>query len=104
LEKTGRLREAAGYIQKAYRLEPNNPFILDSMGWLAYKQGRFAESIRLLTAAFNGLRQEEIASHLMEVYLKANRKKEAGELLKLMKVLWPESETTTHFETMVNEK
>jgi tetratricopeptide (TPR) repeat protein len=104
LEKTGRLREAAGYIQKAYRIEPNNPFILDSMGWLAYKQGRFAESIRLLTAAFNGLRQEEIASHLMEVYLKANRKKEAGELLKLMKVLWPESETTTHFETMVNEK
>jgi tetratricopeptide (TPR) repeat protein len=104
LEKTNRIREAAGYIQKAYRLEPNNPFILDSMGWLAFKQGRFAESIRLLTAAFNGLRQEEIASHLMEVYLKANRRKEAGELLKLMKVLWPESETTTHFETQVNEK
>ncbi|MGL6041655.1 MAG: tetratricopeptide repeat protein, partial [Deefgea sp.] len=38
--RTDRLVEANTYLTKAMTKEPNNPVILDSMGWLRLKQGK----------------------------------------------------------------
>jgi uncharacterized protein HemY len=48
-------------------LKPDDPFVLDSMGWLQYRLGNNAESIRLLKRALDIRGDAEIAAHLGEV-------------------------------------
>lgn len=43
LERDERREDAARLIENAYRLEPNDENVIDSMGWLRYMQGRFAD-------------------------------------------------------------
>ena len=33
-DRTDRLKEAKEYVEKALKLSPDDPFILDSMGWV----------------------------------------------------------------------
>jgi tetratricopeptide (TPR) repeat protein len=42
-EKTDRLDEAKALIEKAVKLSPDDPFILDSLGWVYYRLGRSTE-------------------------------------------------------------
>ena len=39
-DRTKRLDEARRYIQRALAIDPDNPAILDSMGWVLHKTGR----------------------------------------------------------------
>ncbi len=66
-DRTSRLEEAETLIQKAYSLEPEDAAIIDSMGWIAYRMGRFEEARRYLEQAFLRDRNAEIAAHLGEV-------------------------------------
>ncbi|MBP7353317.1 MAG: tetratricopeptide repeat protein, partial [Comamonas sp.] len=59
--------EAKTLIQKALDLAPNDPFILDSLGWVEFQQGRKTEALAILEKAY-GLRNDvDIAAHLGEV-------------------------------------
>jgi tetratricopeptide (TPR) repeat protein len=64
---TDRLDEAEDLIHAAYALQPNEASIIDSMGWIAYRQGRFVESERYLREALARSPNPEIAAHLGEV-------------------------------------
>ena len=66
-DRTERYGEARKYIVKALALEPNDPFILDSMGWVEYRLGNLEEAIRYLRRAYELQPDPEIASHLGEV-------------------------------------
>jgi len=48
-------------------MTPNDYFILDSMGWILYRQGRLDESIEFLNKALSEKNDPEIAAHLGEV-------------------------------------
>jgi len=61
------LNEAEDYLQRAYRLLPTDAAVIDSLGWLYYRQGRIEESLKLLQKAHNILPDPEIAAHLGEV-------------------------------------
>jgi tetratricopeptide (TPR) repeat protein len=64
---TDRLDEAEHYINAAYAITPDEPSIIDSMGWLAYRQGRMQEAERYLRDALARDNNPEIAAHLGEV-------------------------------------
>lgn len=64
--RTDRHDEAYGLIQKALELKPNDPAIMDSMGWVLYKLGRNSEAIYYLRKAFELFPDPEVAAHLGE--------------------------------------
>lgn len=68
LEKTNRFDTARTLIEKAMSIKPDDPFITDSLGWLAFKSGDLDKAIQLLEKAFELDRDAEIAAHLGEVY------------------------------------
>lgn len=76
-DQTERYDEAEALIRQAYILQPNEASIIDSMGWVAYKQGRLAEAEEFLRRAWKLDRNPEIAAHLGEVLWMGGRKDEA---------------------------
>ena len=67
VDKGHRLDEAEVYLNKAISLLPEDPAIIDSLGWLKYRQGEYQQAIALLRKAFSKLVDPEIAAHLGEV-------------------------------------
>ena len=66
-DRNMRLPEARTLIEKALKLAPEDAFIIDSMGWVLYRQGQYKESIEYLQKAFTARPDAEIAAHLGEV-------------------------------------
>ncbi|MCI0510446.1 tetratricopeptide repeat protein [Chromohalobacter marismortui] len=77
----GRHREALPLIEKAYRLEPDSPAILDSLGWVYFHLGRAQEALPYLREAYRGQPGQEIAAHLAEVLAATGRHDQARELI-----------------------
>jgi len=63
-DRTERLSEARDYILKASRLLPDDPAILDSLGWVYYRLGQYQDAIKWLSKAFATMQDAEIAAHL----------------------------------------
>ncbi|MDD5216373.1 MAG: tetratricopeptide repeat protein [Methylococcales bacterium] len=72
-----RYREAEKYLQKAIKLQPNEPAIMDSFGWLQFKLGNHAQAAKYLQTAYEKLNSGEIAAHLCEVLWTMNKKEDA---------------------------
>ena len=62
-----RLNEARPLLEKAISLKPGDPFITDSLGWLAFREGQIDVARRLLQQAWDGRQDAEIGAHLGEV-------------------------------------
>jgi len=61
------LRRARRLIERAYAAAPKNPAILDSLGWVLFRQGHGAEAETYLRTAYLDDRGGDIAAHLGEV-------------------------------------
>lgn len=61
------LDEARRLIDRALELAPNDPFILDSKGWVLFRQGDGQGALDTLKQAFGVRPDPEIAAHLGEV-------------------------------------
>ncbi len=79
-DQTDRYHEALGYIERALELKPNNPAILDSMGWVQYRLGNHSESLRYLRRALELLPDPEVAAHLGEVLWVSGQQEEARQV------------------------
>jgi len=66
-DRNQRVDEAYGFIETALKLAPDDPFILDSMGWVLYRMGRNKEALDYLQRAFAMRPDPEIAAHLGEL-------------------------------------
>lgn len=75
--KTNRLEEAFILIKAALSLKPENPMILDSMGWVLFKLNKQEEALILLLKAFQTFPDSEVAAHLGEVLWALDKKDEA---------------------------
>lgn len=62
-----RLDEATTLIEKANQLAPEDPYILDSLGWVHFRKGEHAKAEEILRKAFSMRTDPEIAAHLGEV-------------------------------------
>ncbi|MBO9589241.1 tetratricopeptide repeat protein [Devosia sp.] len=72
------LDEALGMIEKAVEAQPQDGYVVDSLGWAFYKLGRINEAVETLERAVM-LRPNdaEINDHLGDAYWKAGRRLEA---------------------------
>ncbi len=66
-DQTERYEEAEALIRQAFILEPDQPAIVDSMGWIAFRLGRLAEAEEFLRRAWALEKNPEIGAHLGEV-------------------------------------
>lgn len=66
-DRTNRHQEALELLQQAMTLKPDDPFIMDSMGWLQYRLGNSGEAVKYLRRALEIRNDAEIAAHLGEV-------------------------------------
>ncbi len=65
--RTQRYEEAYALISQALALQPGEPAILDSMGWVLYRMNRTDEARDYLTRAYAAFPDPEVAAHLGEV-------------------------------------
>jgi tetratricopeptide (TPR) repeat protein len=79
-DRTDRLAEALPLLDKALSLAPEDPFILDSMGWAQYRAGNLTRAQEYLERAFKVRPDPEIAAHLGEVLWARGQRDEAGKL------------------------
>ncbi len=82
--KTFRFKEARKYLAKALSLRPDDAAILDSMGWLNYREGQYEQALVLLERAYKKTPEGEIAAHLGEALWMLGRQMEA-------RVIWQEA-------------
>ena len=75
-----KLQEAKRYIEIALSFEPNNHYILDSMGWIHFKLGNLEIASKFITKAFAINKDPEIAAHLGEILWAQGKKEEAREV------------------------
>jgi tetratricopeptide (TPR) repeat protein len=64
--KTDRFTEAEELIARALQLQPNEPAILDSMGWVKYRLGEYDQAVDYLRQAYAVFPDPEVAAHLGE--------------------------------------
>ena len=86
------LDEARTLIEKAHGIAPDDPAILDSMGWVAFRQGRLAEAERYLKRALEKFQDGEIAAHLGEVLWAQGRQEEAKKVWNAQLKAQPDSD------------
>jgi tetratricopeptide (TPR) repeat protein len=92
VEKTNRLSEATELLEKAIALSPEDPFILDSMGWLYYRKGNLDKALEFLERAWRIRQDPEIAAHLGEVLWMKGSRDEASRLWQTSLQSHPENE------------
>ena len=86
------LDEARTLIEKAHSLAPDDPAILDSMGWIAYRQARLADAEGYLRRAIEKFQDGEIAAHLGEVLWAQGRKVDARAVWQKQLAAQPDSD------------
>ncbi|MFT4824858.1 MAG: tetratricopeptide (TPR) repeat protein [Halioglobus sp.] len=93
--RTQRFEEAHFLISKALKLQPQEPAILDSMGWVLYRQGNYEEAIEFLTKAYTGYPDPEVAAHLGEVLWITGRTSQAKDVWRGALIKDPQHEILT---------
>ncbi|WP_020560291.1 tetratricopeptide repeat protein [Thiofilum flexile] len=78
---TQRYKEAQEMIQKAAKLNPEDPAIMDSLGWVAFKLNELESAETELRKAFKLLPDAEVGSHLAQVLHARGKTEEAKKLL-----------------------
>ncbi len=76
-DRTDRHQEAYRLIRRALDLEPDDPAIQDSMGWVYFNLGQAERALPYLEKALAGEDNPEIAAHVGEVLLYLGREEEA---------------------------
>lgn len=76
-DRTDRLDAAQALIERALQLRPDDPAILDSMGWVLFRKGQPEQAEAYLRRALAQGFDAEIAAHLGEVLWTLGRKDEA---------------------------
>lgn len=79
-DKTDRYSEALALIQKALVISPNDPFYLDSLGWVYYRMGKLEAAALYLKQAIAIQDDPEFVAHLGEVLWQQNKHEQAKQL------------------------
>ena len=90
--RTRRHAEAYRLIRQALELAPDSPAIIDSMGWVLYRQGRHAEALSYLEQAYALLDDPEVIAHLGELLWVTGELDSARELFDNSLIEHPDNE------------
>ena len=92
-ERNMRLPEARKLIERALELAPDDYFIMDSMGWVLYREGDLKGAAEHLRRAYNGRPDAEIGAHLGEVLWMIGERDEANRVWQESLKASPDNET-----------
>jgi Flp pilus assembly protein TadD len=92
-ERNVRLPEALELIDKALKLAPGDPFIMDSMGWVQFRLGNLNAAESQLRQAYALRSDPEIAVHLGEVLWQKGQKADAQKLWREARAKDPKNDT-----------
>jgi tetratricopeptide (TPR) repeat protein len=90
-DRTTRYAEAKVLIEQAHKLNPEDPAVLDSLGWVNYRLGNLDEAERLLRMALERFPDQEVAAHLGEVLWANGKQREARQIWEKFLKEQPES-------------
>lgn len=76
-DESSRYREAEELLMKAHKLKPDDPVIMDSLGWLHFRLGNYADALRELRQAYSSYQEPAVAAHLGEVLWVTGAQEEA---------------------------
>jgi predicted Zn-dependent protease len=68
------LPRAEQLIREALAAQPDNPALLDSLGWVLYRRGQFASALPQLARAFRLLHDGDVGAHWGEALWAAGQK------------------------------
>ena len=92
-DRNTRLKEARTLIEKALELAPDDFFIMDSLGWVQYREGNLKGAVATLRRAYNGRPDAEIGAHLGEVLWMSGERTEANRVWQESLKTAPDNET-----------
>jgi tetratricopeptide (TPR) repeat protein len=73
-----KLNQAFDYIARAHAQTPEEPYIIDSMGWVLYRMGYFKEAVPYLEESVQFLPADAVINeHLGDAYWQVGREQEA---------------------------
>lgn len=90
---TDRYEEAHQLIVRALELNPGDPAIIDSLGWVLYQLGDYEAAIRHLREAMTKFPDPEIAAHLGEALWANGQREEANAIWKSILDQYPDNPT-----------
>lgn len=79
-EQTTKYVEALKYAKIAYKMAPNDPAILDTIGWAEYKNKNYPAAEKYIEQSYSLLPTNETAKHLKTVYLANNKPEKAARI------------------------
>ena len=79
-DRTERYEEALDYVRRALEQRPDDPAVIDSMGWVQFRLGNLEESEEYLRRAYDRFPDPEVAAHLVEVLWVQGKRDEARTL------------------------
>jgi tetratricopeptide (TPR) repeat protein len=97
-DRNQRLPEALKLITRALEIAPNDPFIMDSMGWIKFRLGDYVTAVQYLEKAYRVRPEADIAAHLGEALWVLGQRDAAIEIWK--KALAKEADNATLQETI----
>jgi Flp pilus assembly protein TadD len=92
-ERNMRLPEARKLIERALELAPDDYFIVDSLGWVLYREGDLKGAAAQLRRAYSGRPDAEIGAHLGEVLWVMGERAEADRVWQESLKASPDNET-----------
>lgn len=92
-DRNQRLPEARQLILKALEYAPGDPFISDSLAWVEFRSGNYAQALDILQKAFKDKPDAEIAAHLGEVLWAMGQRDKATQVWREGIALNSENET-----------
>lgn len=74
-DRTTRYAEAKALIEQAHQINPEDPAVLDSLGWVNFRMGNLDDAEKYLRQALERFPDHEVAAHLGEVlWVKGNQR------------------------------
>ena len=67
-DHNSRIGEALKYIERALEIRPDDPVVIDSMGWVQFRLGNYEQAEQYLRRAYQLLEDAEIGGHLVELF------------------------------------
>ncbi|WP_323745893.1 tetratricopeptide repeat protein [Diaphorobacter caeni] len=87
------LDEARSHIDAALKAAPEDPFILDSKGWVEFRLGNKQEAVQIFEKVFTRQQDAEIAAHYGEVLWSLGHQDKAREIWRKGQESEPDNET-----------
>ena len=91
-ERNIRLNEAETLIRRALHAAPDDAYIIDSQGWIFFRQGRLNDALSTLEKAYALKNDGEIAAHIGEVLWAMKRQDDARRFLREASQRFPDND------------